>query len=451
MSQYCRYLFHGCAASALVFGILGSSAYAQSAFGEWNEKPGWLDDRERAEGRGFRVGDLELHPGLGAEVGWDSNVYYQEADPQDSAVLRVSPHLFLTTLGRERMEEAEASELPRLVFDTGISGSFYHFFIDEARDNLAGAAQLNLEVNPKRPVSMRFYDQYSRTIRPFTDAERGTDPYSFARDRNVAGVEASLFSPGRILGGGLGYSFGFDLFEDDAFRFGDNLQHNISGNLSWRFLPQTAIVYETDLYLLNYTSPDDSSATSLLIDNERYHSRLGINGALTQQLSFSLFGGYAVGFYDVADDYDGLTAMAELRWNPRDDLKLSLGYDRDYFASFIGNFYSRDRGYTSVELMLLGSFLLGIEGDIGYYSYGIALAPDGALLGNQPYRDDIRVTGRLFAEYRLQSWIAFSGSLGYSGGFTDFDYLVDAGTGAVLFDPAGFNKFEAWFGTRIYF
>ena len=38
----------------------------------------WLSDRKRAEGSGLRVGDLEIHPGLGAEFGYTSNAYNAE-------------------------------------------------------------------------------------------------------------------------------------------------------------------------------------------------------------------------------------------------------------------------------------------------------------------------------------------------------------------------------------
>ncbi|MDW8362679.1 MAG: hypothetical protein RMK74_09775, partial [Myxococcales bacterium] len=52
---------------------------------------GWLEDRRRAEGIGIRVGDLELHPGIGAEVGYDSNVFLQSDTPESSLIARISP------------------------------------------------------------------------------------------------------------------------------------------------------------------------------------------------------------------------------------------------------------------------------------------------------------------------------------------------------------------------
>lgn len=34
---------------------------------------GWLKDRRYQEGAGIRAGNLELHPGVGGEIGYDSN------------------------------------------------------------------------------------------------------------------------------------------------------------------------------------------------------------------------------------------------------------------------------------------------------------------------------------------------------------------------------------------
>mgnify|MGYP003407364965 FL=1 len=69
-----------------------SSVHAQS----------WLSDRKRAEGRGIRVGDLELHPGVGVEAGYLTNPFYSDR-PKGTAAFRVAPHLFLSTLRGERL------------------------------------------------------------------------------------------------------------------------------------------------------------------------------------------------------------------------------------------------------------------------------------------------------------------------------------------------------------
>ena len=122
------------------------------------EAQAWLDDRARTEGPGFRLGDLELHPGLGVEVGWDSNLYYSDDDaalpPVDTGILRATAHLMVSTRGQQRREEGEAggaegaaAPQPTIAFRGGLSGSFYYFFADEDRTNM------ELDAFPSPPAS----------------------------------------------------------------------------------------------------------------------------------------------------------------------------------------------------------------------------------------------------------------------------------------------------------
>ena len=166
---------------------------------------GWLADRDVTEGPGIRLGDFELHPGLGVELGWDSNVYYTSdnpapglAAPLDSAILRVTPHLLFSTLGAQRREEGEARGGPPPVvqFRGGISGSYYEYFNDETRRNFGLDVGLTLTVLEGQPFSFRISDTFGRTVRPFTENTSGT---SVARDRNDAAVDFTFSTPGQVL------------------------------------------------------------------------------------------------------------------------------------------------------------------------------------------------------------------------------------------------------------
>jgi hypothetical protein len=116
----------------------------------------WLADRARTEGPGIRVGDLELHPGIGGELGWDSNVYLTADDPNprlpgqlDSGILRITPHLLVSTIGVERRQQGEQAgngELPPIQFRGGLSASYWEFFADERRRNVSFDVDLNLRI-----------------------------------------------------------------------------------------------------------------------------------------------------------------------------------------------------------------------------------------------------------------------------------------------------------------
>src|SRR5450432_1616003 len=53
-------------AATVLLGAISLEARAQQP---------WLSDRRYGEGIGVRVGNLELHPGIAAEAGYDSNYF----------------------------------------------------------------------------------------------------------------------------------------------------------------------------------------------------------------------------------------------------------------------------------------------------------------------------------------------------------------------------------------
>lgn len=331
-------------AAAAVTG-LASSAQAQ----------GWLEDRQRTEGPGFRVGDFELHPGLGVEIGYDSNLYYSDDDATspavDSGILRATAHLMLATRGQERRREGESSggdegasgDQPSVTFRGGVAGSFYTFFNDIDRSNMELDASLALNILPGRPFSISLTEQFGRSIRPFAE---NFAPVSYARIQNDAGVRLNFNTTGQILQVSAGYNFRLDYFEDELFQYGNRFQHVISLKETFRFLPQTALVHDTSLIVLDYFGP--SGGPTLVNDGFLLRSRIGVNGAFTREFSVLATVGYAAGFYSGSDsyeqEYESVAAQVEARWQISERTRLTFGYDRDFQPSFVGNFYRRDRG-----------------------------------------------------------------------------------------------------------
>lgn len=421
---------------------------------------GWLADRDRAEGPGIRLGDFELHPGLGIELGYDSNLYYSSDDGmspvarRDSGILRVTPHLLFSTVGPERTAEGEGQggDPPVVQFRGGLSGSYYEFFNDETRRNFSIDAGLRLTVLPERPFSFTVYDEFSRAIRPFT--ENTVSGASTARIDNSAGIDFNFMTDGGVLQVRLGYRFGLGFFESDQFAYANSFDHDVSLQETFRFLPQTALVHDTRVSYRDYYQ--SAGGGVLLNDSVRLRTRLGLNGAITPELSLMVMAGYAAGFFDATatydQDYDAFVAQAQLTWRITEDVRLTLGYDRDAFAGYIGNYYTQDRGQASFQMLLFGSFLLGIDASVGYLDYGQIVDRAGMPISadGSTERTDIRVTASLFAEYRFTEWLGINGQLQYTGDFTDFRYAVLV-AGTPIPDPAGYNKFEAWLGVRVFY
>src|SRR5689334_5590690 len=95
----------------------------------------WLEDRRYSEGIGFKAGRFELHPGIAAEFGYDSN-FFQRADatiqapnttdlkPVDAWRLRVTPSLTFSTVSDRRHGSEAVGAAPMLTLSGNLFGSY---------------------------------------------------------------------------------------------------------------------------------------------------------------------------------------------------------------------------------------------------------------------------------------------------------------------------------------
>ena len=406
---------------------------------------GWLGDRGASQGPGFQAGPLTLHTGFGAEFGYDNNIYLEDTNRNDSLLMRLTAHLRATT------RQAEENN-PAVVFNGGVNASFYHFFADSGRDNVALGADVDATFRPHGKVSFRLADRFTRSVRPFVD---GLPNLRFARDTNTLDAELRFRSSSDVLRATLGYQLGFDFFEDRGvgeFGYATSLTHSILSGVYWAFLPHTGFVYEGQVMRTTFGS--QAAAGSLVSDSWRVRQEVGINGAVTQAVSLTGMVGYSAGFFDQGADYgtgrDALTARLEGRFRPRENLQLKVGYQRRFHQSFIGNSARHDRMYLGGRLTLGGVFVTGVDFAATRTVTGAALAADGTLLDpTRSTRSAWRLTTDVYAEYRATQWMAVTLHLEYLADFTDFAFSNSA---APLVDPsASYSKFQAWLGLRVFY
>jgi hypothetical protein len=227
------------------------------------------------------------------------------------------------------------------------------------------------------------------------------------------------------------------------------MTHRVPASLSWMFFPTSALVYTLEYSNQQFLNPQQvQDSSTLLSNNNRVLNLIGYNGAITERFSLTAMIGYSAGFYEIGEDYDDVIARVDLRWRPRPTISLTTGYYRDVRPSFIGNYTLVNRLHANAQFTLGGALLLGIRGWVSFDKSGLALSPDGTLLGNQPNRKDTRVYAGIFGEYRFTAWLALIGQVGYLADFTDFQYL---GTGALLDPTANYQRFEAWIGLRVFY
>lgn len=427
----------------------------------------WLPDRAYTEGPGFRVGDVEIHPGVAARGGYDTNVFRTPGtagNPElGSAILAITPHLNITTLNRQRLTQGEdaagsgvAPLPPPVAFNLGVSATYFHYFRDKAPKNLEVDFDGALSVLPERRVGFDVGAQYGRFTRPFTAQIDGkNNTYAFDRVRPSLTLRAQ--SRSGVLKGGVGFAPVLTIYESHYFNYLNQNQYEIPARLSWRFLPSTALLFDGAFSFNDYTNTsvaDQARAAIFISDSKRAMFRFGMNGAITPNIAVRVLAGYAAVLLKrpELDDHEDVVGEAAVTfaWSTKDNIE--VGYQRTLEVSNLGGWQQLDRGYLKSSMLFARVFALGLEGGVAHVNYGLLLAPDGTGLGvnDDTSRDDIRIDGGVHTEYRATNWLAIMADFTALATITDFDYDRGA-NGAVVPYPGRFKTFQIFGGVRAHY
>jgi hypothetical protein len=405
----------------------------------------WIRDRRYGEGAGVRAGNLELHPSLAGEAGYDSNYFQRSGDDNEPVVdvfrFRLTPSLTLSTLGAQR-REAEGGGVPSVNFGAGAyaglnllvpADSAGEDDIDPQRAHVAGGANFQLDVLPMRPWGFDMYGDYQRTIEPNNGpvGETAITENAFDRDSVRLGAGINARPGGGLFDWRLGYELQYHLFERDSFEGFNNARHYFKTRGRWRFLPRTAIMYDGQYGLIRYSNETNQP------DGETIETRIGVNGLITYHFAMLALVGWGASFFDpqtttdgtvsVSRNYDTFVAQGELKFflMPQPTLEntsaqvglssIALGYIRNMAPSYLGSYYQRDRGYLNFSWFLGGVAVIAVEGGYAHYSYPASIS------GNQTaaaFTED-RIDAQIFAEYRLSNSFGINTTLMYSQAISD--------------------------------
>jgi hypothetical protein len=226
--------------AALAVALLPATASAQA----------WVSNPDFSEGIGIRAGNFELHPSVGAEFGYDSN-YYRAAESEgviDVLKLRVTPSLTLSTLGAARRN---AQTAPDVVFSAGAYASYHEVFpLEESESaasdtrNVAVGVDSKLNVFPARKVGFDLLAAFVRAI----DTDGSSDDLSgegYNRGTFRGGGGVTWRPGGGLFEWRLGYLGTYNYFENESFESLANLQHDINTRGRWRFLPRSALLFDS--------------------------------------------------------------------------------------------------------------------------------------------------------------------------------------------------------------
>lgn len=430
----------------------------------------WLPDRVYTEGPGFRVGDLEIHPGVAARAGYDSNNFRSEKGREvDGATLAVTPHINISTLSRQRLTQGEDASGARavpisrpLAFKLGFSTTFFRMFVPNAPTNVEFDTDAALSLRPDGPVGFDIGGAYQRTIRPFSEFTGRAANNEYARNRIAPIARLRTQSRSGVLRADIAYAPEVIRYESATFNYLNSYSHGIRTSTAWRFLPYTALVGDANLAFTDFWDPFKQNAEVLLSPSKRFQARLGLNGNITRSVSLRVIAGYAFENFDNAefDDYEDVIGEAVLGfgWGPH---KVELGYHRMVIPASLGGWMRSDRGLIKASFLLAHSFALTIEGGAGTAHYGRIIGPPASpgapapILGvnrntGEPIerREDIRIDGAVHGEYRVTNWLALMADFAAFASLTDFEYV--GGVNARP-DPAQFVAYQIFGGVRLHY
>jgi hypothetical protein len=427
--------------SALVLTVMLLPTRALAQFQPWLAPGGRVSS-------GVRVGDLELHPGVAAEAGFDSNYFQGSGDSEfepvvPSARLRLTPSLMLRTLGAERGVGVNGGLPPKLVFQTQISGRLNELFMlgsgsaENPRTFIEGDLGASADLLPGRTLGYGLNIAVNRMAQPSSDPS--LPGAAISRTAFGGGAEVRFRPGGGTLEWALGYDGRYTVFDEAPLaRDLDTVDHGANLRGRWTFLPQTALLYDGRVAFVRYVNDNSRLSNSTPVS-----STLGINGLVTSKVGALVQGGWKSTFFEPRNDssqvldYDGLVGQVELSWYPysrqglaeteRGLSSVRIGGQRDVATSGIANYYTINRIYSEVLFTIGSQFNGSFRGALGFVEHPVPRDANGSSLrldGAEDPLEETRMDAQVNAEYRLTGAIALIGNVSFSASKGDDNILV---------------------------
>jgi opacity protein-like surface antigen len=410
------------AVAALLVSSAAAAAWAQEA---------------AVEGPGYKVSDgIVVHPSVGLETGFISNVFYTENEPEGTPLLRVLAQLGMGNMPESRRNPTGAQgnpgSAPALEFRTDIKLAYEEFLSSnenvQAQRDLTVGASLGLTAFPDGVFSPYLIDNFNRVTRPTNfESENSLD-----RDINHLEAGFRLKPGGGALSIELRYENHLDYFEADSARFANRLRHDFGYRTEWQFLPITKFYLDATWGI---SKPMESD--SFKEESNPLRAVIGLASAITERVSTRLEGGFAKGFYETLD-YTGVVFAGELSLHYSPTGRITGGYERNFEDSVNSQFYTEHMFKLGVD-QKIRLVRLDVEGRTYLRTYeGIP-----SEFGMSTTREDTIFAVNAGAQYVYRDWLTVAAD--YDFGKVDTDFMGLSG------DDPSYTRHEATLGVRASF
>lgn len=303
---------------------------------------------------GAKLGESTLlHLGVGAEVGYDSNVFYSPSDNRKgSGVARVTPALNISNAERD-------GTLPDGVAYDLFASMGYREYLTSDEDirkqrAFTPSGGFLLQFSSKQALSLSVMDTFTRSVDP--PYVVGADPIS--HDYNIAGLQLKVAPGGGRLQLTVRGNSVLDYYEGEAYKNGSNVGNEGVLDIAWRWLPKTAFFVQAAQGMVNYLHKNTGR-----IDSYPLRVTGGMRGLLTEKLAINLGAGYVNTFYSSGGSnpsgFNNVILFAELIHKLSLTQTAGLGYRHDVRNSpFIGDFYETHAIYAALRQLVGGRLAL---------------------------------------------------------------------------------------------
>ena len=369
------------------------------------------------ENNGIRFGPGRLHPYLDLEPRFDSAaIYVPTVANNQSAPYELKPELLMHFRPGFRMDVPGTDVTFGLnafydyVWYTGLltSGS-------SAASRSEAGADMHAEINREGAVELDVGDLFSRSDRP-QDIGLGVAVISLYNQLRLTApihpggrafevrphgeYTVEFFSGYSGIPAGIGACPPGTCFSDP----GASDYQNYAGGLDihWKFLPQTALVFESNFEGRSYFHPD----ASVVPPGKILKFQAGAQGLVTPRIQAILKAGYAIGFDGAASTFIG---QAEMTWNPNELSAVTLGVLRDV-NNAVGAASATDfRAYLNSKTFLIGR--LGLHAN---FAYDLVAFTQGRGQNDQLFSLD------LGPDYGVARWFIISAGYVFSKRTSDY-------------------------------
>ena len=394
---------------------------------------------QSVSGDGLKLGDtFLLHLGMGLEVDYDTNLFYENSNPHRAFELRLTPRFDLSNVPRVGGRQFQ------LDFHGGLN------YLEYLTSNAAieHLRQFNVDAGvlatffALNPYSFQVFDNYIRSAQ----APYSLSDHNFDRDTNDLGVRINLAPGGGRLSFYIGYVFGIDYFEPAALQAFNLLSHRFDFRASWKVLPKTAIYIAATEFLYLYQNQGNGTSSYDHPDSYPFRIIAGIQGLITTKLTLNGYIGYGNGFYQTVKTTSP-TGMATVvnanpntpiggvavTWKPTILSTGTLGYDHDFVNSLLGSYYDMDTVYASWT-QLIWRFTAFLRVSYANERYKGITPLTGDLTST---RTDNYVTINSRVDYPFLRWLW--GSVGYDLQLNRSNAVLDLNPAAAVV-PVTFTK-----------